>query len=231
MPKLKFQSYDKTTNKVILHSSHKTLNELLEYLQKDVSQSKPKTNFKDLFVNQTFVPLKKSNTGSNLVLDSELDQLQGLESPKKQSVPKPREVINRQNFLFPGPSNLDEAQSSIGTFGQGKRCNTWTEESPWLDTKPTVKKKLPTEHKTIFKRISEMVPDKVTSLEILTRIEVTHESAPRLGVPTGDGWKHSVRSYTEIEPKTQTFLIDVAIIPNFQGGMIENLHSFSGPES
>src|SRR3990167_2952278 len=59
--KLKFQSYDKTTNKVILHSSHKTLNELLEELQKELAKENS-SQFKDLFVNQKFVPLKKSKT-------------------------------------------------------------------------------------------------------------------------------------------------------------------------
>src|SRR3990167_9213834 len=77
-----------------------------------------------------------------------------------------------------------------------------------------------------------MVPVKVTSLEILTRIEVTHESAPRLVGATGEGWKYSVKSYTEAEPKPLTFLVDVVIIPKFQGGVIDsNVHSTFGPES
>src|SRR3990167_3989084 len=209
LAKFKFLNFDKANNKVILQSHHKSLNELLEDLQLELSK-KGRSLLKDSFVTQGYIPLKKSKTDDAIsaMNVSVLDEDHDPEIEPNGPIPGDRKI--------PRSGNFKELMTKKFMMTMGKESD---DEFHKMSSRQT--KKPRNDRSFIMKRASQLITQEDAVIEIVARIEVKHEIGAnilpdrRISSRTLDKPKSSPTSGS----KTVTYQIDVTIIPHFPDSM------------
>ena len=211
LTKLKFLNFDKANNKVILQSHHKSLNELLEELQLELSR-KGRSILKECFVNQGYIPLKKSKTDEAANAASNVSVLE--EDPDGEL--EPNGPITSGERKIPRSPNFKDSLTKKFMVTMPKQM-----EDDFHEINSRQTKKPRNDRSFIMKRASQIITQEDAVIEIVARVEVTHElgTNPLVDKRLSSRTMEKPKASPTNAAKTVTYQIDVTVIPHFPDSM------------